>query len=103
MNAELGTNFELDGFAHRAFYNVLAGRVEMHLMSLRPQTVHLAGREIAFEEEETILTECSYKYSLAEFADLARPCRLSRAPGLDRPGAAIQRAVSNSRCLTVAV
>ena len=71
MNTELGTDFDLDGFAHRAFYNALAGRVEMHLMSLRPQTVHLAGREIAFEEEETILTECSYKYSLDEFADLA--------------------------------
>ncbi len=71
MNTELGTDFDLSGFAHRAFYNALAGRVEMHLMSLRPQTVHLAGREIAFEEEETILTECSYKYSLAEFADLA--------------------------------
>lgn len=71
MNAELGTDFDLNGFAHRAFYNALAGRVEMHLMSLRPQTVHLAGRAIAFEEEETILTECSYKYSLPEFADLA--------------------------------
>ncbi len=71
MNAELGADFDLDGFAHRAFYNALAGRVEMHLMSLRPQRVHLAGRAIAFEEEETILTECSYKYSLPEFADLA--------------------------------
>ena len=71
MNCELGTDFDVDSFAHRAFYNALAGRVEMHLMSLRPQTVHLAGQEIVFEEEETILTECSYKYSLDEFADLA--------------------------------
>ncbi len=71
MNRELATDFDLDGFAHRAFYNALAGRVEMHLMSRRPQTVHLAGREIEFEQEETILTECSYKYSLPEFADLA--------------------------------
>ena len=71
INAELGADFMLEQFAHRAYYNALAGRIEMHLMSLTPQTVHLAGQEIAFEEEETILTECSYKYSLADFARLA--------------------------------
>lgn len=71
INDELGADFDLGQFAHRAFYNALAGRIEMHMMSLRPQTVHLGGAAIAFEEEETILTECSYKYSLPEFAALA--------------------------------
>jgi len=71
MNRELGAGFDLDGFAHSAFYNALAGRIEMHLMSLKPQTVHLGDVSIAFEEEETILTECSYKYSLPDFAALA--------------------------------
>jgi len=71
INDELGADFDLDGFAHRAFYNALAGRIEMHLMSLKPQTVRLSGAAIAFEEEETILTECSYKYSLPDFAALA--------------------------------
>ncbi len=71
INAEMGADFMLEHFAHRAYYNALAGRIEMHLMSLTSQTVHLAGQEIVFEEEETILTECSYKYSLADFARLA--------------------------------
>ena len=71
INDELGADFDLDQFAHRAFYNALAGRIEMHLMSRRPQAVHLGGATIAFEEEETILTECSYKYSLPDFAALA--------------------------------
>lgn len=71
MNEELGTDFDLNQFAHYAFYNDFVGRIEMHLMSLRPQTVHLGNTAIAFEEEETILTECSYKYSLPEFAQIA--------------------------------
>jgi len=77
INDELGADFDLDQFAHRAFYNALAGRIEMHLMSLRAQTVHLGGAAIAFEEEETILTECSYKYSLADFAALASEAGLT--------------------------
>ena len=72
MNAELGADFDLENFAHRAFYNSLAGRIEMHLLSLKSQSVHIGGAEIKFEEEESILTECSYKYSLPDFADLAK-------------------------------
>ena len=77
INAELGADFDLDQFAHRAFYNALASRIEMHLMSLKTQTVHLGGVTIAFEEEETILTECSYKYSLPDFAALSAAAGLA--------------------------
>lgn len=77
INDELGADFDLDQFTHRAFYNALAGRIEMHLMSLKPQTVHVGGVSIAFEEEETILTECSYKYSLPDFAALASAAGLA--------------------------
>ena len=77
INDELNADFDLNQFAHRAFYNALAGRIEMHLMSLRPQTVYLGGVAIAFEEEETILTECSYKYSLTDFAALASAAGLA--------------------------
>lgn len=77
MNTELGADFNLDGFVHRAFYNALAGRIEMHLMSLKTQTVHLGSVSIAFEEEETILTECSYKHSLPGFAALASAAGLA--------------------------
>ena len=71
MNKELGADFDLDQWAHYSFYNEFAGRIEMHLMSLQAQTVHLGNEEIEFEEEEMILTECSYKYSLPEFAAMA--------------------------------
>jgi len=71
FNAELGADFAVEQFAHRAYYNALGGRIEMHLMSLTSQTVRLGGQEITFEEEETILTECAYKYHLSDFARLA--------------------------------
>lgn len=71
INRELGADFDLDAFAHRAFYNRDEGRIEMHLVSLRDQRVHLDGTSVAFEEGETIHTENSYKYSLEGFARLA--------------------------------
>lgn len=71
MNAELGADFALDGFAHSAFYDAQIGRIEMHLLSLNAQAVRLGGETIRFAEDETIWTECSYKYSLPEFAAMA--------------------------------
>lgn len=70
-NRELGADFDLDGFAHRAFYNAAAGRVEMHLESQREQTVTVAGHVFRFATGERIHTENSYKYDPAEFAHLA--------------------------------
>ncbi|MCH8247713.1 MAG: L-histidine N(alpha)-methyltransferase, partial [Bacteroidetes bacterium] len=71
INRELGGTFELDRFAHRAFYDAEHGRVEMHLVSLDDQRVRIGNVEIRFHEHETILTEYSYKYSLDDFAALA--------------------------------
>ena len=72
MNAELGADFDLGSFAHQAFYDPEVGRIEMHLRSLKAQTVHIGGETIRFAEDETIWTECSYKYSLPEFAAMAK-------------------------------
>ncbi len=71
MNRELGADFRLDQFHHRAIYNEEMGRIEMHLVSDRDQVVHVAGKAIAFRRDEYILTECSHKYSLDQFAGLA--------------------------------
>lgn len=71
MNRELGADFDLAGFRHRAIYNSFDGRVEMHLVSVRDQTVRLAGNVITFATGETIHTENSHKYSPDEFASLA--------------------------------
>jgi dimethylhistidine N-methyltransferase len=71
INRELGGDFALDRFAHRALYDEAAGRVEMHLVSTEAQTVRVGGRVFRFERGETIHTENSYKYGLAHFAALA--------------------------------
>lgn len=71
MNRELNTDFDPSHFRHEAFYNEDAGRVEMHLESLADQEVHIAGRTIRFARGETIWTESSYKYSVADFEELA--------------------------------
>ena len=70
-NRELGADFDLNAFAHRAFYNAAAGRIEMHLESLRAQTARVAGQMFAFALGETIHTENSYKYQPGEFRHLA--------------------------------
>jgi uncharacterized SAM-dependent methyltransferase len=52
-------------------YNDDIGRIEMHLMSLKDQTVTLDGKSFKFAEGETIHTENSYKYGIEEFQALA--------------------------------
>ena len=71
INRELGGDFQLDGFAHRAFFNETQGRIEMHLHSRRAQTVSIGGISFDFAADETIHTENSYKYSIGEFQTLA--------------------------------
>ena len=62
LNRELGADFDVATFTHRAHFNEEASRVEMHLVSIVAQRVRVAGREIAFEAGESIWTESSYKY-----------------------------------------
>jgi dimethylhistidine N-methyltransferase len=72
INRELGANFDLRAFKHRAVYNAREGRIEMHLVSLKDQSVRIRGRRIPFRAGESIHTENSYKYSIPQFQDLAR-------------------------------
>ncbi len=72
INRELGADFDLDGFRHRARYDEAAGRVDMHLISLKRQSVRVDGETFAFGEDEAIHTESSYKYALDEFQALGR-------------------------------
>ncbi|KPF98975.1 methyltransferase [Rhodopseudomonas sp. AAP120] len=71
INRELGGDFDLRAFAHRAIYNRDQHRIEMHLVSRCDQTVRILGERIAFKAGETIHTENSYKYSLDRFRALA--------------------------------
>jgi dimethylhistidine N-methyltransferase len=70
-NRELGADFDLSAFQHRAPYNEIHGRVEMHLVSTCPQIVRLDSHDFSFEEGEHITTEYSYKYTLRGFERLA--------------------------------
>jgi dimethylhistidine N-methyltransferase len=72
MNRELGGNFDLSAFTHRAIYNRERHRIEMHLISKKSQTVRMLGTSIGFRAGESIHTENSYKYSIERFAALSR-------------------------------
>jgi dimethylhistidine N-methyltransferase len=71
INRELGGDFDVRRFAHYAFYNAPLGRIEMHLVSLRDQTVNVGDHRFGFARGESIHTENSYKYSAEEFRALA--------------------------------
>ncbi len=73
VNRELGGNFDLRAFKHHAFYNEEVGRVEIHIESLREQTVAIKKLDmnVHFEAGERIHTENSYKYDLQGIKDLA--------------------------------
>jgi dimethylhistidine N-methyltransferase len=69
LNRELGAEFDLESFEHRAIWNEAASRIEMHLESRVAQRVRLSGIdrggrdfEVEFAEGESIHTENSYKY-----------------------------------------
>jgi len=77
INGELSADFQIDAFAHKAFYNPKPGRIEMHLESQADQQVFVGGKAFAFASGETIHTENSYKYTVSEFQALARKASLS--------------------------
>jgi dimethylhistidine N-methyltransferase len=79
-NRELGADFDLARWKHRAIYNEAVGRIEMHLVSDGEQTVHVGGRSFAFASGEKIITEFSYKQTLDGFARLATSAGFREAP-----------------------
>lgn len=72
LNSRFGFDFDLDAFVHRGFYNAPEGRVEMHLESLRDQSVQIGERARRFAAGERIHTENSYKYRAEEFERMLR-------------------------------
>ena len=70
-NRELGADFDLKHWKHRAIYNAEAGRIEMHLVSKTEQTIHIADHEFRFSAGEKIVTEYSYKHSKEGFSAIA--------------------------------
>ncbi len=71
INRELGGEFDLAAFEHRAVWNFRESRIEMHLVSKIDQSVKAAGQVFRFKAGETIHTENSYKFTVEGFAELA--------------------------------
>ncbi len=72
LNRELAANFAVDTFAHRARWNAVTSRIEMHLESLVDQTVRMGKDVVHFGKGETIHTENSYKFTADGLMELLR-------------------------------
>jgi len=78
LNAELGSDFELANFAHRALYNEEAQRIEMYLDSRVDQRIGFRrlGRTLELQAGESILTEISRKFTAEALDELLRAAGL---------------------------
>ncbi len=66
LNRELGADFDERDFAHRAWYNRIAHRIEMHLVARRALDAHIPHvGTVPFRAGESIRTEISCKYDRA--------------------------------------
>jgi L-histidine N-alpha-methyltransferase len=71
LNQELGSDFDPAAFDHLAFYEPVAHRIEMHLVSREPQLVTVPGvGTIRFEAGESLRTEISCKHDRESVAQL---------------------------------
>lgn len=71
VNSELGGEFDLEKFEHRAIYNSAERRMELSLRSLANQTIFVGDQGFYFFEGEEILTEYSHKYTISGFSEFA--------------------------------
>ncbi|MGE0116568.1 MAG: L-histidine N(alpha)-methyltransferase [Dongiaceae bacterium] len=70
-NRELGADFDLAAFRHRAEYDAARGRMEIGIESLKPQTVHVGAAAFRFEAGEVIVTQHAHKFTVKEFQAVA--------------------------------
>lgn len=85
LNRELGANFDLGAFRHRAVYVPGRGRIETFIDSLRDQVVKVHDRSFAFAADEAMQVEYSHKYTDEGFAALAERARLAVVQGWNDP------------------
>ena len=62
INRELGATIPVDAFRHRAIWNDLRARIEMHLKATRDVTFTIEGRPFDMAAGDTIHTENSHKF-----------------------------------------
>ncbi|WP_374764772.1 L-histidine N(alpha)-methyltransferase [Yunchengibacter salinarum] len=74
INRRLGSDLDPGAFSHEARWNPETSCVEMHLVSRKAHTAHVADHPIRFEQGESIHTENSRKFTetdLSRRADAA--------------------------------
>ena len=71
LNREADADFDLNQWSHQAVWEADQSRIEMRLISLANQCVHIGGACFEFGRGQHIVTEHSYKYSQPAFAELA--------------------------------
>ena len=78
INKELGGNFRLQDFKHKAYYNTMASRVEMHLVSAKDQRVFIQelNTSVDFKQGESVHTENSYKFTEQRINSMANQAGL---------------------------
>jgi L-histidine N-alpha-methyltransferase len=71
LNRELGADFELQHFEHRARFVPDSSQMELHLLSTRQQQVTFSHLDwsVDFKQGETILTEISRKFTRQSVTD----------------------------------
>lgn len=79
VNRLIGSNFDVEQWQHRAFFNQGASRIEMHLEAMADFDVQWPGGGRRFEQGERIHTENSYKYPLRVFTDMLERAGFSQA------------------------
>ena len=76
INRELGANFHPDAFEHRAIWNLLESRIEMHLFARVAQQIDIpanaAGEALTLRiaPGESIHTENSYKFTVERVCEM---------------------------------
>ena len=70
VNRLIGSDFDVQQWQHRAFFNQGQSRIEMHLEALSDSEVRWPGGGRRFDQGERIHTENSYNYPLQVFTDM---------------------------------
>ncbi len=88
VNRELDADFQPDAFAHVAFYNETASRVEMHLVPDAAQLIHVRGLDLTVRiaAGEGIWTESCYKFTRYSVAAILEEAGLRLAAWHIDPG-----------------
>jgi len=77
INRVLMSDFATQDWRHTALFNEQESRIEMHLVAKRKTRVSWPGGERKFRENESILTEYSYKWLPEDFTELLKKAGFS--------------------------